>query len=303
MNKIASYKQLHKFGQALDNGSIDCFRTAYTACLNIGASDVFKAYVGTLLVAGDFEEGRKRFSTNRYFLDDISLELFPKEHDLNAVREKLSEALMVDIEHASYQELDEKIIQLFAVDSFDLSSNNTNQFTEHFTVKDLSKEQCEFFDDNGYLIVNNAISAELCKILANEIAKLAKTEANNGEAYFYGSGRAQRIYHLINKSPIFQSVILHPVIAGLNEHAFSRETLHDKYFLSSFHANILGAGAEAQVIHVDAAVPDPLPPWIIRTNVNFILQDYTKENGATLVCRVVTSSARRQIVQLTTRKI
>ena len=70
---------------------------------------------------------------------------------------------MVDIEHASYQELDEKIIQLFAVDSFDFSSNNTNDFTEHFTVKDLSKEQCEFFDDNGYLIVNNAISAGFAK--------------------------------------------------------------------------------------------------------------------------------------------
>ena len=35
-------------------------------------------------------------------------------------------------------------------------------------------------------------------------------------------------------------------------------------------------------MHVDAAVPEPLPPWIIRLNVNFITQDYTKKNGATL---------------------
>ena len=40
----------------------------------------------------------------------------------------------------------------------------------------------------------------------------------------------------------------------------------------------------SQAIHVDAAVPDPLPPWIIRTNVNFILQDYTMRM-VHLVCR------------------
>lgn len=65
------------------------------------------------------------------------------------------------------------------------------------------------------------------------------------------------------------------------DYLFERDTLHDRYYLTSYHANILNPGAEAQILHVDAAVPEPLPHWIVRANSNILLQDYTSENGAT----------------------
>jgi ectoine hydroxylase-related dioxygenase (phytanoyl-CoA dioxygenase family) len=45
----------------------------------------------------------------------------------------------------------------------------------------------------------------------------------------------------------------------------------------------LNPGALEQILHVDASVPDPLPPWKIRLNINFLLDDFTETNGATLV--------------------
>jgi ectoine hydroxylase-related dioxygenase (phytanoyl-CoA dioxygenase family) len=51
--------------------------------------------------------------------------------------------------------------------------------------------------------------------------------------------------------------------------------------MSSWHANFLKPGAAAQALHSDLALPNPLPNWIARVNVNFILEDYNLENGAT----------------------
>ena len=63
---------------------------------------------------------------------------------------------------------------------------------------------------------------------------------------------------------------------------FDRDTLHDKYTLSSWHGNIIPPGGEEQKFHLDSSVPLPLPPWIIRANINFILEDYNNSNGATM---------------------
>ena len=30
-------------------------------------------------------------------------------------------------------------------------------------------------------------------------------------------------------------------------------------------------------------MPEPIPKWIIRANVNFLIHDYTKNNGATII--------------------
>ena len=51
--------------------------------------------------------------------------------------------------------------------------------------------------------------------------------------------------------------------------------------MASWHGNIINPGGDAQIVHVDSAVPEPLPTWIVRANVNYIVEDYTVENGAT----------------------
>lgn len=112
-----------------------------------------------------------------------------------------------------------------------------------------------------------------------EISEIEKNSAKGG--YIYGAGNMQRIYNLIAKDEIFQELIIHPTCHHVMRHMFKRDNFHDKYYLTSFHANLLYKDAEPQIWHIDANVPDPIPPWIIRSNSNFIIHDYSEENGAT----------------------
>ena len=62
---------------------------------------------------------------------------------------------------------------------------------------------------------------------------------------------------------------------------FYRNTFHQPYTISSMQANILEPGALAQKLHCDASVPNPLPPWIVRANISFVLEDFNFKNGGT----------------------
>jgi ectoine hydroxylase-related dioxygenase (phytanoyl-CoA dioxygenase family) len=137
-------------------------------------------------------------------------------------------------------------------------------------------------DEQGYLVVKDAIPLELCDHLYQRLSAIAEFESTSKKGgYFYGSGSMQRVYQLLGKDEIFRNLLLHPICDQVMSHMFYRPTYHDKYYLTSFHGNILQPGAEPQIWHVDANVPDPLPTWIIRANSNFVIQDYTEENGAT----------------------
>ena len=93
----------------------------------------------------------------------------------------------------------------------------------------------------------------------------------------------QRVYSLISKAKVFRDILLSPIIDQVMKHMFYRETFHDKYYLTSFHANLLEPKSSSQIWHIDANVPEPIPPWIIRFNTNYITQEYTKEGGSTEV--------------------
>ena len=62
---------------------------------------------------------------------------------------------------------------------------------------------------------------------------------------------------------------------------FDRKTRHQKFLLSSFQANLISPGSERQKLHVDTPVPEPLPPWPMKANSIWLLDDFTDKNGAT----------------------
>lgn len=146
-----------------------------------------------------------------------------------------------------------------------------------------TEESKQFLDENGYVVIKGVLSDDEVRHLREIVKKIAKWETDQGTAYFYGgSNRLQRIYNLLNKHKDFRELIQRPIILEIMEHLFDRNTLHDKYVLASWHANIVGEGGAAQILHLDSAVQEPLPSWIIRANVNFMLNDFTERNGATL---------------------
>ena len=154
-----------------------------------------------------------------------------------------------------------------------------------FQQRFFDDDDAEHLESQGYLIKPSFLS-ELQTLQLREIVyELAARESINSDAYFYGNeNRLQRVYNLLNKSSIFAELLLgRPEIFELLQQFFGGNSRHTPYYLSSFQANILNPGAKAQMLHVDSSVPDPLPPWKIRLNINLLLDPFIETNGATLV--------------------
>jgi ectoine hydroxylase-related dioxygenase (phytanoyl-CoA dioxygenase family) len=161
----------------------------------------------------------------------------------------------------------------------ELHDDNSN-----FDKTNSSQDIIQSVANNGYVVIENFVSSETLKIIRETTYRIADQQSKKGTAYFYGNeGKAQRIYNLLARDQIFWNLLLDERVENIVEEFFNRDTLHDKYFLSSYQANILHPGAEAQILHTDLAIPEPLPPWPVRLNVNLTVDDFKIENGATLV--------------------
>jgi len=147
----------------------------------------------------------------------------------------------------------------------------------------LTDESKRFFDKNGYMVIEGVLSDDEVDKIKDIIIELAQWEQKNEAAYFYGGTESlQRVYNLLNKHDVFRELIQKPIVLEIMEYIFDRETLHDKYVMCSWHSNIIGPGGPAQILHVDSAVPEPLPSWVVRANINYMITDFTEDNGATL---------------------
>lgn len=238
----------------------------------------FNVCLGLSLLGINFEK-RHQFLTNRFFLDALNLRLMPSNDCFNKYI-----SFLKNTTHLNNNLINPEKFFKTEVSKINSKKNKNldNYFGKNFTIPKIQTGDFEFLDKNGFLIIPNAVPIDLCDAINKRIYELAEAEKNSDKGgYIYGLGNSQRIYHLMGKDKLFWKAISHPLILELMDHFFERDTLHDRYYLTSYHANILNPGAEPQILHVDAAVPEPLPPWIIRANSNILLQDYTKENGAT----------------------
>ena len=151
----------------------------------------------------------------------------------------------------------------------------------------LSLEQRDYLLDNGYLIIKDVLTQDQVDKLSELTLMLASSEDRDGCSYRYGGedNNLQRVYNLISKHPVFIELLELPVVVELLEFYFDKDTFHHKYVLSSFQSNIIHPGGPAQPLHVDGwgTVCGTLPNWPTRLNVNFLLTDFTEDNGATMV--------------------
>lgn len=273
MQLISSYLNLEKFFNAVD-------------AANQGKSlkplePLAKAVLGCVLLTGSLNQ-MVQFSTNRYFINSIGLEVIPNTErlDLEAITQSLIKHFEITFTlsskspESSLAELATVIYEKIC--KIDQSICSSKEF--------MTKEMMDKFDSDGYIIIPDFFDAELAVFFRDTILDIAQKERQNNTSFLYGYGNlAQRIYNLINKTEAFDDLLsdrrLHDILSKI----FRRNTFHQLYNMSSWHANILSPGAAAQKLHADAAVPEPLPNWIIRANVNFLPEDYTTENGATLI--------------------
>jgi len=157
-------------------------------------------------------------------------------------------------------------------------------------------EERKYWDKNGYIILKDILTNEECNLIKKIIIELAEWERNKGSAHIYDhdpsytagytpesqqTGNLQRVWNLINKHEIFRKIIQHPLILEIMNELFDRDTSHHKFTLNSFQANIIGSGGAEQKLHVDTPIPEPFPSWIMQANTIWLIDDFTKDNGAT----------------------
>lgn len=242
-------------------------------------SDAARVHLGRRFFGLDVDTALNEFRSNRFFLDAVGAPLMPTQKALIDCQSIIEgEAHSVGVSKKIDSLLDNFIDEEFQ----NFNSNDTPAILKGHRMPSVLKGDLDFLDQNGYLIVENAIPSDLCDYLRDRLLMQSKIEEKSVRGgYFYGSGRMQRVYCLLAKDAVFQELLMHPICHHVMSHMFHRNTYHDKYYLTSFHGNILKPGAEPQIWHIDANVPEPLPPWIIRANSNYVIEDLTDSNGAT----------------------
>ncbi len=140
----------------------------------------------------------------------------------------------------------------------------------------------EIIEGNGYAILpslidrSEAASARTILLSAGESPLVAGIPARNETT------RQRTVRDLLHRGEIFERLVQHPVLIAVAE-----ELLGDDMTLSSYAARILEPGAREMGAHVDYpywAMRGPFsvrPPLMLQ--VIWMMQDFTADNGATLV--------------------
>ncbi|HEX9889729.1 MAG TPA: phytanoyl-CoA dioxygenase family protein [Nitriliruptorales bacterium] len=133
-------------------------------------------------------------------------------------------------------------------------------------------------EEHGYALVGDALAPDELAEVRGRLVEQAAAEAANGVAYLDTEGANQRLWMLVNKGQVFRDLVLRPLTRGLMEHLLGEGCL-----LSSLTANIAGPGGSQMGLHTDQGyVPRPYP-YPVVANVMWMLDDFTADNGATLV--------------------
>jgi ectoine hydroxylase-related dioxygenase (phytanoyl-CoA dioxygenase family) len=133
-------------------------------------------------------------------------------------------------------------------------------------------------DEQGYVLLENAMGAELLAELRSRIHAILDEEGERAGHEFKTEEHAHRLANLADKGEVFRRAILLSDML-----AYVRQVLGAEMKLSSLNARSADPGSEVgQPLHVDmGGVPDQRGYWVCNTV--WMLDDFTPDNGATRV--------------------
>ena len=130
--------------------------------------------------------------------------------------------------------------------------------------------------EDGYVIVPDLISQELIARIRSESAPFLRYE---GRTEFEGY-KTRRIYAVIEKTLACNPLVEHPLVLALLD-----RLLMPSYLLSQLQViEVLPGEVRQPLHHDDGFYPIPRPRKPFGAALIWALDDFTAENGATLVC-------------------
>ena len=140
-------------------------------------------------------------------------------------------------------------------------------------------------EQHGYTILENVIEPDLVTALNDALLALETEEGTQPGGNLFEGSHTIRIYNLLAKHAIFQSVPVHPSVLPIVEGVLDAGCL-----ISSLSSISIDPQEAAQPIHADDTLFDlPRPHRAIVCNSMWALTEFTEANGAT---RIVPGSHR-----------
>lgn len=130
----------------------------------------------------------------------------------------------------------------------------------------------------GCARLGGALSDTEIREIRDTVAQAAETEVRDGTDYLYSGASNQRVWSLFNRSEMFLRLAEHPSALALMETALGSRPL-----VSNLSANLTGSGGTAMVPHWDQDWAERPWPYALAAHVIWMLDEFTVENGATLV--------------------
>ncbi len=132
-------------------------------------------------------------------------------------------------------------------------------------------------EENGYSIMEGAISTELCDEIIAEIERLEATEQPSLKGNAFVGYKTVRYFDLLNRGEVWQRVAAHPNLLPVLRGALGADML-----LSTMGTAVIASGERAQPIHRDDELYEiAMPHKNLVCNTMWALTDFTEANGAT----------------------
>lgn len=136
----------------------------------------------------------------------------------------------------------------------------------------------EHLVEAGCCLIQGLISDKLTSCLRQLVYERAEAERRSGTAYDYSNKAHQRLWMLVNAGPQFLELAEHSKVRQIVGTILGPDAI-----LSNLSANITGPGGTGMVPHWDQDwAPKPWPYPLVAL-VIWMLDDFTADNGATLV--------------------
>ena len=140
------------------------------------------------------------------------------------------------------------------------------------TEDQLSDDERQFLDDNGYLPLRGLLSDTQVDALRDRFEQLVSEEGDAAGSEVHQEAGTQRLSNLVDKGEVFEICISHPKVLAAMRHVLGPE-----FRLSSLNARAALPGHGLQGLHADWSTGvDPGDYYVC--NSIWLLCDFSEEN-------------------------